>query len=115
MTLEAKTFESHFGFSFPQNLLEFLKYVISREHMPIKLSFHDNSPIVELQYFLDISNPDNYDIEKRRIKLAVTTDGFELWVDLNSENLDILQDEHGEFDHLGLSITDFANSTITSI
>ena len=62
--------------------------------------------VVEIQFFLDLNSPENYIEEKNYLRFATTWDGNEMLFDLNKENYEILQDERGDIDSIGISIFD---------
>ncbi len=110
MSLNTKIFESEFGFKVPKNIIKLLSDNIFKKGMPVKLQSKQPSFFLELQYLLDIENTENFDVSGKKLKIAVTTDGFELLVDLSSNSLDILQDEFGEIDNLGVTVNDLVTS-----
>jgi len=115
MSIETQNFESHFGFSLPQIIIDLFTDNEIKRQMPTRFRFNHVAYVLELQYFLDITNSENYDIENGKCRFAVTTDGFELLVDLNSEKLEIFQDEFGDIDSLGISVKDLIEAEKESI
>ena len=115
MSIETKTFESHFGFNVPQVIIDLFTDIEVKGLMPTRFRFDHIAYALELQYLLDITNPENFDVANGRCRFAVTTDGFELLVDLNSEKLEILQDEFGDLDSLGISFKDLIEAEKESI
>lgn len=106
MSLDTQNFESEFGFKVPDSIIKLLSDDALIAQMPTRIRFENHSFVLELQYLLDITKVENYDVEKGRFKFAVTTDGLDLLVDLHSPGLDVLQDEFGEVDCLGVSINE---------
>lgn len=110
MALNTRVFESEFGFEIPPSLIRFFNDQIVTQKKPIRLGWETQEFVLELQYCLDISDSKCFDIKNKRIKIAVTTDGFDVLVDLGSRNLQVLQDEFGEIDELGLTMDDLNSS-----
>lgn len=108
--MDIKNFENRVGIKVPESIINIIMNDSLKEQMPLRLRMKNHSFLLELQYFLDITNLDNFDSSTNRIKFAVTTDGFELLVDLNTESLNILQDEFGDVDSLGVSFNDLVEA-----
>lgn len=104
MSIEFKTFESRFGFSPPAALVEFLGKLSTWKSFPLVFRFSHLPFILEIQYLLSLGDEQNYDVERKRMAFAVNSDGATLLVDLGTERLDILQEDFGYCDTLGLSV-----------
>jgi hypothetical protein len=115
MIIDTQNFESRFGFELPNEISKLLNDDIFKKKVPIRFRLKNHSFLFEIQYLLDISDVKNFDIDERRLKFAVTPDGFQLLIDLNSKRLDVLQDEFGDIDSLGISIIDLIESEKESI
>jgi hypothetical protein len=114
MSLSTQNFETKFGFKTPEAIIELLSDD-SFKKMPTRLQLKQQAFVIDLQYLLDITNVENFDVSGGRFKFAVTTDGFELLVDLKSDNMDILQDEFGDIDSLGITVRDLVEASKKSI
>lgn len=115
MAIDTQNFETEFGFKLPDSIIKLLSDDAFKKKVPIRFRLKEHSFLFEIQYLLDITNVENYNVAEGRIKFAVTPDGFQLLVDLNSEGLDILQDEFGEIDNLGVSIDDLLEAEVELI
>lgn len=104
---ELKNFESNFGISFPLELSDFYsKHSKSSAFVPTGFKFSHVLYALEIQYLLDACDIKNHDIENNLCSFAVTTDGYKLLVNLNTENLQVLQNEFGDIDDLGITMKD---------
>ncbi|CCO44547.1 hypothetical protein VIBNISOn1_1160055 [Vibrio nigripulchritudo SOn1] len=104
MMENTEIFKSEFGFDMPRSMLDFITLDLFDKSRPLRFVFRENSFILEIQYFLDISEAQNYDVANKRLKFAVTTDGFDLWVDFNSEDILVFQEEFGDIEEIGVSL-----------
>jgi|GEM_PF-6616063 len=102
----SEVFESHFGFPAPDMLIYFLSDKSLRESLPLVFRFEQVKHILEIQSFLSLDDPENYDVRNKRFAFAVSSDGNKLLVDLKTEDLEILQDESGDIDSLDITIKD---------
>ena len=73
---------------------------------PLVIKPKNVSWIIEIQSFSDLSSSKNYLSKKNYLRFATTWDGNELLFDLNNENYEILQDERGDIDTLGITVFD---------
>lgn len=64
---------------------------------------------------MDSSQGKNYDIHAKRLVFAMDTDGYDLLVDLSSEECQLMLRQFGEADHLGLTIQDLLDATRTPL
>ena len=104
-----ENFESHFGLCAPKKLIEF-SHNNGKDAFPCVFKIEGASFILGIQYLLDINNPENYDVKNGRVSFAVTTDGFNLMVDIRTNDLEIFQDEYGDIDSLDINLTDLVRS-----
>ena len=88
----------------PKIISEFVSEAKSLQPLIIKPK--KVSWVVEIQFFLDLNLPNNYIEEMNYLRFATTWDGNDILFDLNKENYEILQDEKGDIDSLGISILD---------
>jgi hypothetical protein len=105
-----ENFESYFGFPPPAALLNIFTNNSLMNSLPAGFRFRHVGFPLEIQYLLDISDPKHYDVDHRRLSFAVNTDGFELLVDLNTKDLEILQNEYGDIDNIGITLNDLLNA-----
>ena len=82
---------------------------------PVQFRFDDKPFVVEIQYFSVPSEESNYDLDSTYYRFAVTSDGFDLLVDLKNRDLPIVQDEFGSRDDTGLTIEDLLHATVSQI
>ena len=110
MSSDYTIFESHFGFPVPTGLTDLYADKSLSESLPAGFRFKHVRFVLEIQYLLDLQDPKNYSVEHKRLSFAINTDGFELLVDLGNEDLQILQNEYGDIDRLGLTIKDLLSA-----
>lgn len=103
---EFNAFESHFGISPPHTLLTLLSDDVLRRITPVAFDFKHVAFVLEIQHWLDIADPTNLDVANQRVAFAVTTDGFRIHANLANSALDIVQEEFGGFDNIGVTIYD---------
>lgn len=117
MTFSSSSSEagSTVGIDVPEIVSNFVNSANLRSRMPIRFVLKNRPFILDVQYFLDILNSTNIDVLNARLRFAVTTDGFELLVSLKSAELEILQDEFGDIDSLGILMTDLIEADTVSI
>ncbi|MFC3022552.1 hypothetical protein ACFODT_01710 [Vibrio zhugei] len=101
-------FEDVSGFSLPESLMGF--YEKNNGKLPATFKFKKVGFILELQYFLDIYDVNNYDDKTGLISFAVTSDGNELLVSSKNESSDIFQKECGEIDKIGILMDDLVTA-----
>ena len=100
------TFHKSFNFPMPQALVDLFQEKTLPRNEPVGFCFTHVQYTLEVQYWLDSEDPGNYDIEKKRLRFAVNSDGHELLVALSDDRLPILQDEGWDIDFLELTIPD---------
>jgi hypothetical protein len=81
-----------------------------KAQLPLRFILRRRPFNIEIQYFLDITNAENSDVASGLFKFAVTTDGFDLLVNTNSQDLEVLQDEFGFIDSLGISFMELVEA-----
>jgi len=104
------SFKSHFGRPIPPAILELCGDDAIQNSLPLEFRFSHVPFVLEIQYMLDLDDPQHYDVENKRLSFAVNGDGFTLLVDLGTEDLRIMQDEFGDVDYLGLTIRDLLDA-----
>lgn len=109
--IDSQAFEDRYGCSAPLPLLTFLNDDSVRASLPAAFILENVGFALEIQYLLDIENPENYDASNKKLTFAMTTDGLELLVDLTDHAGDIYQDEFGDIDHIGISMQDLVSAT----
>lgn len=115
MLLDTEIFKSHFDFSAPPNLVALYSSGIFANSLPVGFRFNHVGFVVEVQYLLDVNDPQSDHIKHKRLPFAVTTDGLELMIDLNTENLEILQSEYGDIDNIGITVKDLKEAETYSL
>ncbi|VUD69394.1 hypothetical protein TDB9533_04761 [Thalassocella blandensis] len=103
-------FETHFGYSIPKALEDLYSDKNITTKIPGTFKFKTVGFVLEIRELLDIKNVENYDVENGRLSFAVNSDGFKLLVDLNSKNMEILQDEFDDIDSIGVTIQDLLDA-----
>ena len=106
MSSNFTNFESSFGFPVPKIVIDLLNDAEVAGGMPLRFDFQDKIFVLELQYFLDLDSEENHDAETCNLRFAVTTDGYDILINLGSDNLDVFQDEFGDIESLGITVGD---------
>lgn len=110
MTSAGKETDLNAPLKIPMAITDLLINSAARNQAPLRFILKDKPFNIKIQYFLDIESIENHNPSNGIIKFAVTTDGFDLLVNTRSEGLDILQDEFGSFDELGISFLDLIDA-----
>ena len=97
---------------YPQLLID-IRSEFKKLSTPFALMFSDIEYPLEIQYFHDLANSENYDENSNHLIFATSTDGNQLVFDLNTKNLNILQNEFGDIDEIGISGEDILGSLVT--
>ena len=98
------------GLPCPRPLLELIDSGLLRDLCPLTIRFANVEWIFPIQEVHDPSDVAKYDEENQRYQFALNDDGFPLHIDLASERLEILQEEFGNVDSLGIGVVDLLNS-----
>lgn len=77
-----------------------------RKITPVAFDFKHVAFVLEIQYWLDVTDATNLDVVNQRVAFAVTTDGFRIHVSLANSALEIVHEELGDFDNIGVTIHD---------
>jgi hypothetical protein len=111
----ANDFEIKHGLKIPRTIVELVCDDGLKNRMPLKFNLADRPFGIEIQYFLDLSNQKFIDSENGLVRFAVTTDGFDLLVNVMSESLEVLQEEFGSIDSLGISFRELVSANKENI
>jgi len=103
-------FREHFGIAAPAALFDLYRNEFLRDTAPVEFRFKHDPAVLQIQYWLDIADAANYDVARKRVAFAVTTDGFTILADLSRADLNIIQDEFGDFDCIGFAIHDILSA-----
>jgi hypothetical protein len=99
-------FHAHFGVSPPAALVTLLGDDGLREITPVEFCFAHVAFGLQVQCWLDITDATHFDVANQRVAFAVTTDGFTIYASLANKALNIIQDEFGDSDYIGITIYD---------
>lgn len=113
--LYQERFRAKFGFPPPSKLMDLLGNTKLVGLAPVRFRFDDKPFVVEVQYFSAPSEESNYDLDSTYYRFAVTSDGFDLLVDLTDKDLPIIQDEFGSRDDTGLTIGDLLKASVEQL
>lgn len=105
MSGDIGAFQTRFGRTPPAGLRKLLADASLRALLPARAELSDTL-VVEIQYFLDIDDHNNWRPEQWWVAFAVNTDGCTLLVDLQSEDEQVLQDEEGNVEAIGVALVD---------
>ena len=105
-TKKLQAFRSQFDCDPPIGLLELLCDQTIIDSLPATFSLAGIGHSIEIQHLLDIHDPLNLRFCEGKLAFAVTTDGYNLLVDLKSASTFIFQEEFGSIDSLGILLQD---------
>lgn len=94
----------------PKELVELVCNPQINESLPVQFRFHDKGFIVDVMLFLDLDDPNNFDSENNRLRFARNGEGFFLLVDLSGDALNVMQEEFGDIDFIGVNLMDLVNA-----
>lgn len=112
MNVDFKQFERLYGKSVPDVLARFYKNVLVRKGGPLRFELPERGWVIEVQYFLNLDEQNNVDVEHSRFAFAVNSDGHEMLIDLSNENLPILQREYDDLDTINVTVGELLRSSI---
>lgn len=116
MLNKLSNFESNFGVPFPSELKDFYSRYSARPTLfPMGFRFNNLLFIIEIEYLLDTYDEKNHDIENNLCSFAITPDGFELLVHLNTTGLEIFQKEYDDIDEIGITMKDLLDAESYSL
>lgn len=98
------------GMPCPQSLLELVDGNLLRDLCPLTVRFTDVEWIFPVFEVADPNDLANYDNENLRYRFARNDDGFPLHIDLSTERLEVLLEEFGDVDSLGIGVADLLDS-----
>lgn len=112
---ELEIFERTFGFPVPSALKTLLADACLREALPVAYHFSHVGFLFEIRYRSNLEQEQNYEIHAKRLVFAMDTDGYDLLVDLSSDECQLMLRQFGEADHIGLTIQDLLDACRTSL
>ena len=107
---ESSNFESHFGCPVPTGLAALFADSAIQQTAPIEFSFKHVPFVLEIQVWLSPDDVDNYDVDRGLVAFGITPDGNTVLADLSSDDLNIIQNERGDFDAIGISVSDLLSA-----
>lgn len=99
----------------PLKLIEFVNDKHMKQSLPIRFRFADKPFILEVMELFDLSADSTCLSDNNRVRFARNGEGFVLIVDLNTDNLEIMQEEFGDIDYINLTLDDLCNAEWVSI
>ena len=99
-------FETAFGYSVPEDVVRLYSDDAIRNMLPVEFRFSRVDFILDIQFLLSLEDSQNYDVGNERLYFAVNSDGNKLLIDLGTEALQVMQEEFGDIDYLGLTVRD---------
>ena len=94
----------------PAPLLELVDGNRLRDLCPMTIRFADIDWIFPVYEVSDPNDLSNYDSNNLRYRFALNDDGFPLHIDLSTDRLEILLEEFGDVDKLGICVSDLLDS-----
>src|SRR4051812_39556670 len=74
---------------------------------PLRIALAGKPFVVEIQYFRRIGEIVAEDVTRQRFTFAVSSDGFDMLVELNERDLPVWQREYGDVDCLDFTLVEF--------
>jgi hypothetical protein len=96
----------------PQAMVEFLKCFGLKGKLPASFLSQEGVFLLSIQYLIEDCWDKSFDQNKKLLKFGVNTDGWDLLVNTDDEQLDILQDEMGDIDSIDITIFDLLGANI---
>lgn len=110
MSNDFRGFEQAFGREVPYTLKALFDNLELLAGAPLRIVLPGKPFVVEIQYFLGITDLRAEDLACQRFAFAVNSDGCDMLVDLNGPDLPVLQREAGEVDQLDFTLAEFLTS-----
>ena len=107
---DSSNFESHFGFPVPGPLAALFADSAIQQTAPIEFSFTHVPFVLEIQVWLSPNDVSNYHVDRGLVAFGITPAGNTVLADLSNDDLNIIQDERGDFDAIGISVPDLLSA-----
>ena len=98
----------------PQALVEFLGRFRDKGELPAAFFSQEGEFIVSIQYLFDDCWSKHFDQTNNLLKFGVNTDGWDLLVNINDDQLVIFQDELSDIDTIDITIFDLLCAKVES-
>lgn len=96
----------------PQAMIDFLDKFKSKDQLPATFMTKEGEFLLSIQYLFEDCWSNNFDESNNLLKFGVNTDGWDLLVNIENEQLVILQDEMGDIDSIDITIFDLLKADV---
>ncbi|WP_444929147.1 hypothetical protein ACJJIF_15045 [Microbulbifer sp. SSSA002] len=99
----------------PEAMVEFLSRFSEKDTLPA--SFHSSHDrfLLSVQYLFNDCWSNRFNPNNNLLKFAVSTDGWDLLINPEDEELIVFQDEVGDIDSIDITIFDLLNAKVEKI
>ena len=96
----------------PQAMIKFLERFGTQGQLPAAFLTQEGKFLLSIQYLFEDCWSKNFDQANNLLRFGVNTDGWDLLVDIDDEQLVILQDEMGDIDSIGITVFDLLEANV---
>ena len=107
MVSDCRAFEEAYGREVPPTLKAMYDDRELLSDIPLRIVLPGQQFVVEIQYFRSVTELVPEDVALQRFAFAVSSDGFDMLVELSEPDLPVLQREFGDVDHLDFTLVEF--------
>lgn len=99
----------------PHAIIKFLSRYGRNGQLPATFRTQEGNFLLSIQYLFEDCWPKEFDQTNNLLRFGVSTDGWDLLVDIADDQLVILQDEIGDIDSIDITIFDLLEANVERI
>ncbi|GGB22075.1 hypothetical protein [Agarivorans gilvus] len=99
----------------PQAMVEFLNRFELEGELPVSFLSEEGVFLLSIQYLIEDCWNNSFDHERKLLRFGVNTDGWDLLINIDDDQLDILQDEMGDIDSIDITIFDLLDANLEKV
>jgi hypothetical protein len=96
----------------PKAMMEFLDRFGTKGELPAAFLSQEGEFLLSIQYLFKDCWSKNFDQSNNLLRFGVNTDGWDLLVNVDDDQLVILQDEMGDIDSIDITIFDLLGANV---
>jgi hypothetical protein len=96
----------------PKAMMEFLDRFGTKGELPAAFLSQEGEFLLSIQYLFEDCWSKNFDQSNNLLRFGVNTDGWDLLVNVDDDQLVILQDEMGDIDSIDITIFDLLGANV---
>ena len=96
----------------PKAMIEFLDRFGTKGELPATFLSQEGEFLLSIQYLFEDCWSKNFDQGNNLLRFGVNTDGWDLLVNVDDDQLVILQDEMGDIDSIDITIFDLLRANV---